>query len=116
MDAAKRQLEWMSDSVVQKFENSRTNPFDFSCVIHSSHNLPRLSHFSGMAASLIASVRRHTLTLSRHLIRCTSLAAYEKLPNGPRVVLATMPSLEFGFARDLFINWAANPRNVVVRI
>lgn len=33
VDAAKRQLEWMSDSVVQKFENSRTNPFDFSCVI-----------------------------------------------------------------------------------
>ena len=48
-------------------------------------------------------------------MRCATLAAYEKLPAGPKVVLATMASLEFGFARDLFVAWASIQRNVVVR-
>ena len=29
-------------------------------------------------------------------MRCATLAAYEKLPQGPKVVLATMASLEYG--------------------
>ncbi|RKP07912.1 beta-lactamase-like protein [Thamnocephalis sphaerospora] len=37
----------------------------------------------------------------------------EKYP-GAKVVLATSPSLEGGFARELFMQWATDPKNVVV--
>jgi cleavage and polyadenylation specificity factor subunit 2 len=37
----------------------------------------------------------------------------EALPK-PLVVLATTASLEWGFARDLFVEWSSNPRHAVI--
>merc|ERR1712180_28166 len=41
----------------------------------------------------------------------------EKLMNmvpAPKVVLASMPDMECGFARDLFLQWCTNPKNSVI--
>lgn len=46
-----------------------------------------------------------------HLIH--SMEELENLPS-PKVVLATSSSLDCGFAKDIFIQWAQDPRNSIV--
>jgi len=48
-----------------------------------------------------------------HVTTCATLEELEELSR-PRVVLATVPTLECGFSRNLFANWAENPNNVVI--
>ena len=50
----------------------------------------------------------------RYLKAFTSLAGLKKLPRGPKVVLATDLSLEAGAARQLFVEWAHDPRNLII--
>ncbi|CAA0826386.1 Cleavage and polyadenylation specificity factor subunit 2 [Striga hermonthica] len=38
----------------------------------------------------------------------------EACPDGPKVVLASMGSLEVGFSHDIFVEWAADPKNLVL--
>ncbi|XP_024532304.1 cleavage and polyadenylation specificity factor subunit 2 isoform X1 [Selaginella moellendorffii] len=45
---------------------------------------------------------------------CTSRKQLDELPPGPRVVLASMASLETGFAKELFLEWAVDPKNLVL--
>ena len=35
-----------------------------------------------------------------------------RLSQGPKLVLATLPSLQAGMARQLFVEWAGDPRNL----
>ncbi|KAJ2942103.1 hypothetical protein O0L34_g623 [Tuta absoluta] len=49
----------------------------------------------------------------RHLHLCHSVAEVTRTP-GPKVVLASFPDLEAGFARDLFLQWAPHPQNSIV--
>merc|ERR1712179_642144 len=49
----------------------------------------------------------------RHLKLCHSMAEVNKVP-APKVVLASMPDMECGFARDLFLQWCSNPKNSVI--
>merc|ERR550534_924592 len=49
----------------------------------------------------------------KHIQLCHSLKEIEKLPE-PKVVLASTADLESGFSRELFIEWASNPRNSVI--
>lgn len=41
------------------------------------------------------------------------MAELQKVP-GPKVVLASSPDLEFGFARELFMNWCQDKKNCVI--
>jgi len=66
---ARSMIEWMSDLVANKFDETRLNPFSFRNV--------EIVH---------------------------SIQEVEMLP-GPKVVLASFPSLDTGFARELFIGW-----------
>ena len=45
---------------------------------------------------------------------CASREELGRLPQGPKVVLATLPSLEAGPARALLAEWGADPRSAVV--
>ncbi len=45
---------------------------------------------------------------------CHAREELARLPQGPKVVLATLPSLQAGMARDLFVEWAADPRNLIL--
>ncbi|XP_073950786.1 cleavage and polyadenylation specificity factor subunit 2 [Choristoneura fumiferana] len=49
----------------------------------------------------------------RHLQLCHSAADVARSP-GPKVVLASFPDLECGFARDLFLQWAPHQQNSIV--
>merc|ERR1719154_289538 len=49
----------------------------------------------------------------KHLKHCHSMAEVNKVPS-PKVVLASMPDMECGFARDLFLLWCSNPKNSVI--
>ncbi|XP_028176393.1 probable cleavage and polyadenylation specificity factor subunit 2, partial [Ostrinia furnacalis] len=49
----------------------------------------------------------------RHLQLCHSVGEVTRTP-GPKVVLASFPDLEAGFARDLFLLWAPHPQNSIV--
>jgi len=49
----------------------------------------------------------------KHLKLCHSMAEVNKVP-APKVVLASMPDMESGFARDLFIQWCSNPKNSII--
>ncbi len=50
----------------------------------------------------------------RHVQRLQSVDDVERLPPGPAVVLASLPSLEGGPARELLTRWATGERNLIV--
>ncbi|KAK9816483.1 hypothetical protein WJX72_000827 [[Myrmecia] bisecta] len=82
---AMSQLEWMNDAIAKQFEHSRDNPFN--C--------------------------RHA-AIPPFMKLCQSVDDLARLPAGPKVVLASMPSLETGASKQLFADWAADPRNVIL--
>ena len=49
----------------------------------------------------------------KHLKPCHSLQDLTKLTD-PKVVLATQPDLQSGFAKDLFVQWCQDPKNCVI--
>jgi Cft2 family RNA processing exonuclease len=51
---------------------------------------------------------------TRFLHYCHSREQLTALGPKPKLVMASMGSLEVGPARDLFVSWAANPRNLVL--
>lgn len=85
----------MSDTIIKAFENSRVNPFELKYV------LP--------LASLISS----DSLLCRHFKLLHSPSELAGLKE-PLVCLCTPSSLEYGFARRLFSQWAGNKLNTVV--
>jgi hypothetical protein len=50
----------------------------------------------------------------RHTTLCHSLEDLAALPPGPRVVLASMGSLETGFSRLLLEEWTKHPGNLII--
>ena len=49
----------------------------------------------------------------RHLKLCHNMAEVAKVPS-PKLVMASGDDLESGFSRELFLAWAANPKNSVI--
>lgn len=49
----------------------------------------------------------------KHLQLCHTMMELNKVSE-PKVVLASMPDMECGFSRDLFIQWCDNPRNSII--
>jgi cleavage and polyadenylation specificity factor subunit 2 len=49
----------------------------------------------------------------KHIKLCHSLSEVHLLPH-PKVVMASFPDLEMGFARDLFVQWCGNPRTSLI--
>ena len=50
----------------------------------------------------------------RYMKLCHTREELARLPQGPKLVLATLPSLQAGMARDLFMEWAPDPKNLVL--
>ncbi|XP_059082157.1 cleavage and polyadenylation specificity factor subunit 2-like [Tigriopus californicus] len=57
--------------------------------------------------------RRNNPFQFKHLKLCHSIAEVNKVPS-PKVVLASMPDLECGFSRDLFLSWCGKPQNNII--
>ncbi|KAG6422572.1 hypothetical protein SASPL_119149 [Salvia splendens] len=49
-----------------------------------------------------------------HVTLLISKSELEKVPDGPKIVLASMASLEVGFSHDIFVDWAADSKNLVL--
>ncbi|KAK8393691.1 hypothetical protein O3P69_006784 [Scylla paramamosain] len=49
----------------------------------------------------------------KHLKFCHNLTDLSRLPS-PKVVLASFPDLESGYSRELFVQWATNPKNTII--
>lgn len=45
---------------------------------------------------------------------CHNMEELEELPDQPKVVLASMASLEAGMGRNLLVDWASNPDNLIL--
>ncbi len=58
--------------------------------------------------------QKHLYVGCRYLKLCHTREELGRLPQGPKLVLATLPSLQAGMARDLFVEWAADPRNLIL--
>jgi cleavage and polyadenylation specificity factor subunit 2 len=96
VEFAKSMLEWMSDAIVKKFDNNRENQFNFRQVSNNGWIYTR------------------RLTYLRSFVKTiTSIEELNSLPK-PSVVVTSFPSLECGFARDLFIKWASDPKNLLL--
>ena len=69
----------------------------------------------GMSPALFQLIWERTLAVEcRYLKLCHTREELGRLPQGPKLVLATLPSLQAGMARDLFVEWAADPRNLIL--
>jgi cleavage and polyadenylation specificity factor subunit 2 len=105
IEFAKSQLEWMSTAVQKSFDLDRVNPFEFKYVSVVS------CRWSCCVPQVLT---RHCVRALYRFVRlCHSVEELEALPK-PLVVLATTASLEWGFARDLFVEWSSNPRHAVI--
>lgn len=49
----------------------------------------------------------------RQIQLCHSMAELSRVPD-PKVVLASVPDMECGFSRDLFVQWCGSPNNCVI--
>ncbi len=52
--------------------------------------------------------------LYRHVRLVSTTSEISALSVGPKVVLASLPSLSAGPARQLFVEWAGDPRNAII--
>ncbi|CAN0870517.1 Cleavage and polyadenylation specificity factor subunit 2 [Linum grandiflorum] len=59
-------------------------------------------------------VSRNNAFLLKHVKLLISKMDLDNAPNGPKVVLASMASLEAGFSHDIFVEWASDARNLVL--
>eukprot|EP01135_Chromosphaera_perkinsii_P000762 Nk52_evm50s151 gene=Nk52_evmTU50s151 len=49
----------------------------------------------------------------KHIQLCHSVAELDKFPE-PKVVMASMQGLDYGFAKDVFLKWAMNSKNLML--
>ncbi|XP_065876107.1 cleavage and polyadenylation specificity factor subunit 2 isoform X2 [Euphorbia lathyris] len=57
---------------------------------------------------------RDNAFLLKHLTLLINKSELDNAPTGPKIVLASMASLEAGFSHDIFVEWAADPKNLVL--
>ncbi|XP_010550556.1 PREDICTED: cleavage and polyadenylation specificity factor subunit 2 isoform X2 [Tarenaya hassleriana] len=57
---------------------------------------------------------RDNAFLLRHVSLMINKTDLDNTPLGPKVVLASMASLEAGFSHDIFVEWANDPKNLVL--
>ena len=74
------------------------------------------SHLEWMGENVGRNFDRDRLNAfnTRYLALCHSVEELQNLRPGPKVVLASFGSLEAGPARRLFVEWAQDPKNLVV--
>ncbi|MQM07767.1 hypothetical protein Taro_040619 [Colocasia esculenta] len=57
---------------------------------------------------------RDNAFLLKHVTLLINKNELEKIPDTPKVVLASMASLEVGFSHDIFVEWATEAKNLVL--
>lgn len=57
---------------------------------------------------------RDNAFLLKHVHLLINKSELDNVPDGPKVVLASMASLETGFSHDIFVEWATDVKNLVL--
>ncbi|CAI9092242.1 OLC1v1027434C1 [Oldenlandia corymbosa var. corymbosa] len=83
----------------------------------SSSTINYVKTFLEWMSDSIAKSFEHTrdnVFLLRHVKLLINKSELENVPLGPKVVFASLGSLEIGFSHDLFVEWASDPSNLVL--
>jgi cleavage and polyadenylation specificity factor subunit 2 len=116
VDAAGRLLELLL--VLELYWTEHHLPYSIALVgpmVHTTLEFAR-SQLEWMNESLVKSFghsKDNPFALKKIKL-CSTLGELKKLPAGPKVVLAVDASLNAGPARQLMVDWAQDPRNLVV--
>ena len=86
------------------------SPVAFSALEFARSQL----EWTGAVLSSAFDAGRDNPLACRAVTPCHTLADVDRLPPGPKCVVATLDSLDAGLARDLFLRWAPDPRCAIV--
>ncbi|XP_024982399.1 cleavage and polyadenylation specificity factor subunit 2 isoform X3 [Cynara cardunculus var. scolymus] len=116
VDTAGRVLELLL--ILEQYweQNHLTYPIFFLTYISSS-TVDYVKSFLEWMSDSIAKSFEHTRDnafLLKHVTLLINKNELENAPEGPKIVLASMASLEVGFSHDIFVEWAADSRNLVL--
>ena len=108
VDAACACTSWLSTRALELVKTCLTQQRHISSCLQRHRHRRILCPFSMplMLTSLCARIRFMKL--------CHTRQELARLPQGPKLVLATLPSLQAGMARDLFVEWAHDPKNLIL--
>ncbi|KAL5727474.1 hypothetical protein ACHQM5_000666 [Ranunculus cassubicifolius] len=97
-------------------QNNLSYPIFFLTYVASS-TIDYIKRALEWMSDQIAKTFEHTRDdpfLLKHVQLILNKTELENVPDGPKVVLASMASLEFGFSHDIFVDWATDAKNLVV--
>ncbi|GAB2294030.1 hypothetical protein Dimus_028246 [Dionaea muscipula] len=83
----------------------------------SSSTIEYVKSFLEWMSDSIAKSFEHTRDnafVLKHVTLLISKDELQKVPDGPKVVLASMASLEAGFSHDIFFEWATDSKNLIL--
>lgn len=115
VDTAGRVLELILTLEQHWTQKQLSAPIYFLSYVSSS-TIDYVKSFLEWMSDSIAKSFEHTRDnafLLRKIKLVINKSALEEAP-GPKVVLASMASLEAGSSHDLFVEWAADPKNLVM--
>ncbi|KAF3432974.1 hypothetical protein FNV43_RR24076 [Rhamnella rubrinervis] len=97
-------------------EESLSYPIFFLTYVASSTIDYVKSFLEWMSDSIAKSFEktRENAFLLKHVTLLVNRSELDNAPDGPKVVLASMASLEAGFAHDIFVEWATDIKNLVI--
>ncbi|KAK6936840.1 Metallo-beta-lactamase [Dillenia turbinata] len=116
VDTAGRVLELILILEQHWEQNHLTYPIFFLTYVASS-TIEYVKSFLEWMSDSIAKSFEHTRDnafLLKHVTLLINKNELEKVPEGPKIVLASMASLEVGFSHDLFVEWASDTKNLVL--
>uniref|UniRef100_A0A5B7BRU1 Cleavage and polyadenylation specificity factor subunit 2 n=1 Tax=Davidia involucrata TaxID=16924 RepID=A0A5B7BRU1_DAVIN len=116
VDTAGRVLELILTLEQYWAQQHLTYPIFFLTYVSSS-TIDYVKSFLEWMSDSIAKSFEHTRDnafLLRHVTLLINESELEKVPDGPKIVLASMASLEAGFSHDIFVEWAADVKNLVL--
>ncbi|XP_044507077.1 cleavage and polyadenylation specificity factor subunit 2 [Mangifera indica] len=116
VDTAGRVLELLLILEDYWQENSLNYPIFFLTYVASSTIDYIKSFLEWMGDSITKSFEtsRDNAFLLKHVTLLINKSELDKAPDGPKVVLASMASLEAGFSHDIFVEWASDAKNLVL--
>lgn len=116
VDTAGRVLELILILEQHWAQHHLTYPIFFLTYVSSS-TIEFVKSFLEWMNDSIAKSFEHTRDnafLLKHVSLLINKSELEKVPEGPKIVLASMASLEAGFSHDIFAEWATDPKNLVL--
>jgi cleavage and polyadenylation specificity factor subunit 2 len=120
-DTAGRVLE-LAHFLDQLWKNENSGLFSYSIVLLNNVSISVIefakSQVEWMNDKIVQSfeVGRYNPFDFQHIKLCRSLSELNQIttPSKNKLVLASTPDLQCGFARQLFVEWCENPKNTII--